>query len=137
MTRVNLIPVEELYDQHLVAEYRELLMIPAALKRSLRSKNFNEDKLPKKFTLNTGHVKFFYKRGLFLQKRYAMLIEEMRKRGMNPDPNRVFPLDVFPEDYQNDWVANEEDINISRCRINFRVSQKLKWYRKTTYQRNY
>lgn len=30
MTRINLIPVEELTDQHLMAEYRELPMIVKA-----------------------------------------------------------------------------------------------------------
>lgn len=133
MTRVNLIPVEELYDQHLIAEYRELLMVPAALKRSLKSPRFNEDNLPKNFTLGKGHVSFFYTRGLFLAKRYSMLIKEMRNRGMNPDPNRVFPLNDFPKKYQNDWIASQKDINISRCRINLRLSQKPNWYRKTEY----
>ena len=39
MTRINVIPVDQLTDQHLVAEYREMLMVPASLKRSLGSKN--------------------------------------------------------------------------------------------------
>ncbi len=39
MTRINIIPVKELYDQHLIAEYREITMVPAALNRTLRSKN--------------------------------------------------------------------------------------------------
>ncbi len=38
MTRINIIPVSELADQHLIAEYREITMVPAALKRTLRSK---------------------------------------------------------------------------------------------------
>ena len=39
MTRINIIPTNELYDQHLIAEYREITMVPAALKRILNSKN--------------------------------------------------------------------------------------------------
>ena len=38
MTRINIIPPRELYDQHLIAEYREMLMVPASLKRTLASK---------------------------------------------------------------------------------------------------
>ena len=131
MTRVNLVPVEELYDQHLVAEYRELLMVPGSLRRSLKSKNWRKSKIPERFTLNKGHVTFFYDKGLFLQKRYAMLVEQMKRRKMHPDPNRRFPIEDFPKDYQNDWAPEPEDINISRQRIELRVSQKPGWYRKT------
>ena len=38
MTRINIVPVEELMDQHLIAEYRESTMVPAALNRTLKSK---------------------------------------------------------------------------------------------------
>jgi hypothetical protein len=31
MTRINIVPTEELADQHLVAEYRELFMVGSAL----------------------------------------------------------------------------------------------------------
>ena len=39
MTRINIIPTQELADQHLVAEYRELFMVGSALQRTLKSKN--------------------------------------------------------------------------------------------------
>ena len=38
MTRINIIPVQELFDQHLIAEYREITMVPAALNRTINSK---------------------------------------------------------------------------------------------------
>ena len=38
MTRIDIISVQQLFDQHLIAEYREILMIPSALKRTLNSK---------------------------------------------------------------------------------------------------
>ena len=37
MTTINIIPVSELTDQHLIAEYREITMVPAALTRTLNS----------------------------------------------------------------------------------------------------
>ena len=52
MTRINIIPVSELYDQHLIAEYREITMVPAALDRTLKSK------IAQQYTLNKGHVYF-------------------------------------------------------------------------------
>ena len=37
MTRINIIGVSQLSDQHLIAEYREITMVPAALMRTLKS----------------------------------------------------------------------------------------------------
>ena len=39
MTRINIINVSELTDQHLIAEYREITMVPAALNRTINSRN--------------------------------------------------------------------------------------------------
>lgn len=61
MTRINLIPPRYLADQHLVAEHKEILQLCGSYKISKRSKkgiDFNQT--PKQFTLNKGHVKFFY-----------------------------------------------------------------------------
>ena len=53
------------------------------------------EKISKTFTLNRGHVYFFYDKGLYLDKRYDELIAEMKLRGFNPDSNRVFPKQIF------------------------------------------
>ena len=96
MTRINLIEPSELTDQHLIAEYREIFMVGGSLKRTLVSKNgYQESKVPKKYTLNAGHVYFFYNKGKYLDKRYKELITEMKKRGFNPDKTRIFPKDIF------------------------------------------
>ena len=56
MTRINIVEPSELTDQHLIAEYREITMVPGSLKRTLVSKiGYKESKVPKKYTLNTGH----------------------------------------------------------------------------------
>ena len=137
MTRINLVDPTELYDQHLVAEYRELFMVGSALQRSLRSPNWriNRKKYPIQFTLNTGHVSFFYDKGEYLHKRYHSLINEMKKRGMTPDPTRVFKREQWPDEQYNDWTPSERDKDIVRARIAERVSQKKHgWYRKTEYR---
>ena len=75
MTRINLVPPSELTDQHLIAEYREIFMVAGSLRRTLLSKNgFQESRVPKKYTLNKGHVYFFYNKGQYLHKRYLDLI---------------------------------------------------------------
>lgn len=134
MTRINIIDPRELYDQHLVAEYRETFMVPAALRRSLNRKTpLDPDKeIPDTFTLNKGHVKFFYDKMLYLKKRYDSLIEEMKRRGMNPDPERTFPdLEEFPKWTRGDWQPTLEEQKIVRERIAKRVSEKPDWYRMT------
>lgn len=131
MTRINTIPVEELHDQHLVAEYRELPMVGSALQRSLKSPKWNVKSIPTKFTLNTGHVKFFYDKGQFLYNRYQELIAEMHRRGMNPDPSRVFKREQWPDELFNDWSPDDTARAIIRERIQEKLEQKPGWYRKT------
>jgi len=130
MTRINIIPVSELTDQHLVAEYREIFMVGPSLCRSLKSKNgFDRNRIPSRYTLNKGHVMFFYDKGKYLYNRYQELITEMKDRGMKPDPLRIFPKDHFPSEFFNDWSPVLEDLNIVRERINYRISQRPGWYR--------
>tara|TARA_B100001250_G_scaffold108108_1_gene91236 strand:+ start:5251 stop:5679 length:429 start_codon:yes stop_codon:yes gene_type:complete len=132
MTRINLINVNELSDQHLIAEYREITMVPAALKRTLNSRNgLILKKIPKNFTLNKGHVTFFYNKGQYLYKRYRLLINEMKKRGFNPNADREFPVKIFIENNLfNDWKPTIQDLNIIKRRIDAKIKQKPNWYRK-------
>ena len=133
MTRINIISVSELYDQHLIAEYREITMVPAALKRTLSSKKgLDESKIPINYTLNKGHVYFFYNKGEYLFKRYQQIIDEMRKRGFKPDIKRKFPKDIFiNNNLYNDWEPSLEDFKIIRERIESKIKVRPDWYRKT------
>jgi deoxyribonuclease (pyrimidine dimer) len=133
VTRINVVPPEELADQHLVAEYREIFMVGSALQRSLRSPNWAKNKKtwPSTFKLNGGHVKFFYDKGKYLQKRYRELIAEMKRRGMNPDPARLFKRDQWPDDLYNDWTPTETARKIVRQRIRERIAARPGWYRWT------
>lgn len=133
MTRINIISVSELYDQHLIAEYREITMVPAALKRTLSSKKgLDESKIPINYTLNKGHVYFFYNKGEYLFKRYQQIIHEMKKRGFKPDIKRKFPKDIFiNNNLYNDWEPSLEDFKIIKERIQSKINEKPNWYRKS------
>jgi deoxyribonuclease (pyrimidine dimer) len=133
MTRINIIPVSELYDQHLIAEYREITMVPASLNRTLKSKaGLNKSKISKQYTLNTGHVYFFYNKGEYLDKRYKEIIKEMKARGFKPDSKRKFPKEIFiNNDLYNDWIPTIEDYKIIRKRILSKLAQKPNWYKKS------
>ena len=133
MTRINIIPTTELADQHLVAEYREMFMVGSALQRSLKSPHWEKNKKtwPSTFTLNSGHVKFFYNKGKYLHKRYDELVSEMKRRGMKPDPSRVFKRDQWPDELYLDWIPTEAEQLIVRQRIQERIDEKPEWYRWT------
>ncbi len=133
MTRINIISPSELTDQHLIAEYREIFMVAGSLKRTLISKNgYLQSKVPKEYTLNSGHVYFFYNKGKYLNKRYNLIIKEMKLRGFNPDMERKFPKDIFiNNNLYNDWSPNQNDIKIIRQRISEKIALKPTWYRKT------
>ena len=133
MTRINIIPVSELYDQHLIAEYREITMIPASLNKTLKSKaGLNKSKISKQYTLNTRHVYFFYNKGKYLDKRYKEIIKEMKARGFKPDSKRKFPKEIFiNNNLYNDWIPTIEDYKIIRKRILSKLAQKPNWYKKS------
>ena len=133
MTRINIIEPSELTDQHLIAEYREITMVPAALNRTLNSKKgLDYKKIASTYTLNTGHVYFFYDKGLYLSKRYNALIDEMKKRGFSPDIDRKFPIDIFKNNnLYNDWNPRPHEYIIIRKRIEERIKMKPQWYRMT------
>tara|TARA_B100001029_G_C15003847_1_gene419807 strand:- start:200 stop:616 length:417 start_codon:yes stop_codon:yes gene_type:complete len=138
MTRINIVPPTELTDQHLIAEYREIFMIAGSLKRTLNSKaGLKKDKIPKKYTLNRGHVYFFYDKGKYLYKRYNYIIIEMKNRGFSPNRSRLFPIRIFKDNSLfNDWTPNIKDYEIIRERIKQKISLKPNWYKKTKYKKN-
>ena len=133
MTRINIIPVEELHDQHHIAEYREITMVPAALNRTLKSKTgLDKTKISRNYTLNKGHVYFFYDKGEYLDKRYNQITQEMKRRGFQPDIKRKFPKDIFiKNNLYNDWTPTIKDLEIIRQRIKSKIEEKPNWYRKT------
>ena len=133
MTRINLVPPEELMDQHLIAEYREITMVPAALNRTINSKSgLNLSKINNTFTLNKGHVYFFYNKGKYLHKRYKEIVKEMNARGFQPNPNRKFPKNIFiKNNLYNDWKPSIEDYEVIRERIKSKIKARPLWYKKT------
>ena len=125
MTRINIIPTEELADQHLVAEYREMFMVGSALQRSIKSPNWEKNKKtwPETFTLNSGHVKFFYNKLLYLKNRYTSLYNECIKRGFNVQ-NYIGAWDNVPQELMNDYKVEANDIIIIKKRIDERKPKR-------------
>ena len=106
-------------------------MVPAALRRSLRTKTAEsiQKSIPPLFTLNAGHVKFFFNKLKFLQNRFNRLADEMERRGYVPDRNRIVAFDGFDNQWYGDWQSTPEADALILERINFRISQKPHLYK--------
>ena len=134
MTRINLVYVKDLADQHLFAEWREIKMIAPAAKRSLLARPIaaiQESILPQ-YTLNTGHVTFFYNKLPFLLERYKSLDAECRQRGFDISSHNFYTHDyyfVYGRIGQIDWEPTKQDIRVNIDRIAQRLNEKPTWYR--------
>lgn len=128
MTRINVVEPQELMDQHLLAEYRELPMVLAALRRSIRSKR-GLPKIPTEYTLGKGHVTFFYDKGTFLYKRYKALKRELTTRGYRLDPNRKIEWHTIGPNLWKEYDPTPIDVAINRVRIAQRIMKRPNWYR--------
>lgn len=133
MTRINIVPVAELMDQHLFAEFREIKMVPMALRRSLRTRNAEEvlERIPAAFTLGKGHVMFFYNKGAYLRQRYEQLKQELALRGLGFSPDSMLDahdVQTTPM-FDQDWVPSVADMSIVRQRIREKIDMRPGWYR--------
>lgn len=128
--RSNLIYPWFLTDQHLMAERRELRMIPPLLKKRVDAGKHTTLDIPSRFTLGKGHMLFWLDKMLYLSKRFDTLTEEMLRRGFNPDPGLTFDTSYATlSGMMNDWVPQPEDYDIIVARLRERVMVKLGWYR--------
>ena len=129
MTRINVVPVSELSDQHLIAEYREL---PRVIKQDI-----DVSDAPKKYCLGKGHMKWARKHVKFILKRYKELCDEMEFRGfkVNYSWSVLVFMSVYwgstSEDYYNDYKITRKDLTLNRNRLIEKYCMKSNWYRWT------
>lgn len=132
MTRINLVEVEDLADQHLFAEWREIARIPTAATKAYNAYcgiNFSENS-SFEYVFGTGHVRFFYNKIAFIKERYDRLTEELLKRNFNITirdssifDNVPYPLVRYP------WTPSRKEIELSINRISSKLNEKPNWYR--------
>jgi hypothetical protein len=123
MTRINVVPPQELHTKHLVAEYREITRLPSNLRVALnrKGKKFSTSEIPTQYVLGKGHVKFFFDKMLFLKKRFESLVQEMLARGYNPT-YRDSTIFVVDQQFMNDYVPTMDAMRINRERIEDRLN---------------
>ncbi len=125
MTRINCVPVQELHDKHLAAEYREL---PRVFKLAAAAHARGEDpsQFPGLYTLGKGHVKFFYTRLGWLKWRFQDLVAEMQHRGWQPQYTQVPSVaDALPASWWGFWEPTPQALAINRQRIADRMPSSL------------
>ena len=133
MTRINLVPVKELADQHLMAEYRELPRVFGAVRKHVQDgKAKSSFKINNTYILGTGHVTFFYDKLLYLKNRHKALVTECLRRGININNTEVNDISDLPLEFCNNYEPTDNEISISRERIIEKLVMKPSWYKYTS-----
>lgn len=123
MVRVNLINPKNLADQHLIAEYNEILMLLGHLKKH----GVNHKKIPEQYKLGSGHINFFKNKLKYLKSRHELIKKEMRSRGFTT--NKSIFLKEFSKELHNHWSPSNRDIKIIRSRLIEKINLKPNYYR--------
>ena len=124
MTRINVVPPQELSDQHLLAEYHEL---PRCIKQKI-----NIDDAPGQYKLGPGHMKWAKMHSLWLMYRYASLIQEMKYRGFKAkytvDDLKLYWYTVEHLSGNLWYEVTPEDIEINKQRLFEKYIEKPNFY---------
>lgn len=127
--RINIISPKLLADQHLLAEFREIKMLPKAFLRSLHSiKGIKYADISSAYTLNKGHGYFFYNKFTYIENRFQELLSECKNRGFKTDYDKLY-LSQIPIRYFHDYTPTHEELLINLDRIELRISDKPSWYK--------
>lgn len=123
MTRINVVPVTELTDKHLLAEYRELPRIFGASKKWFERGGRVRD-LPQHYRLGRGHVRFFYNKLLYCYSRQRRLYDECKRRGFNVNYEPSKDLFEWAPGYlQSNYLPTRAALRINRERIAQRLEE--------------
>jgi len=125
MVRINLIHPRYLTDQHLIAEYNEILMFLAYVQR-----HPNNNYKVKRFVLGKGHMRFFKDKLFYIKRRHDAIRGEMLARGYKA--SKIIDLSIYPKELINDWNPTSEDLVIIKHRIVEKIEKKSWYY---TYRR--
>ena len=112
-------PPCDLHKKHLLAEHRELIRIPNAIKKG----RYRLKGIPDNFKLGRGHVKFFYNKLRYLHFRYRAIYNMCKRHNFNvTDYSESFKN--LPVELYNDYTPTEQDLKIIKQRIKERQPKK-------------
>lgn len=122
MVRINLIDPKYLTDQHLIAEYGEILYLLGHVRKYPQV-----EFMPPRYCLGAGHINFFKDKLNYLDKRFNVVKIEMIKRGFSPKLR--LSLKGYPKTLKNDWNPCKDDLKIIKKRLIYKIKLKPNWYR--------
>lgn len=126
MTRINCVPVEQLTDEHLAGEYKEIFRVLRLARHYHARHKGNLSKIPPSYRMGKGHVTFFYNKLLFIINRLNELIDESEKRGRKLNYSMLDSVfkscEDLPVALMNNWSPTIEAQTINRQRIKERLS---------------
>lgn len=130
MTRINIIPVEELSDKWLLAEYHEL---PRCIKQDI-----NTDDAPEKYCLGKGHMKWGKRHTIYLINRFYEIVNEMWHRHFHsnytPEDLEFYAFKNAKTEDLQDYIFDFYDTKLNRQRLieHYRANPKIhKWTKRT------
>jgi deoxyribonuclease (pyrimidine dimer) len=125
MTRINVVPVTTLCDQHLMSEHRELKRIPNCLLKGILQYNYPDR--PADYVLGAGHVKFFTNKLGWLYNRYNELHKECLLRGFNVS-YQFRNLELIDAGLKmEDWEPTPAAVKLSQERITEKMPVKARF----------
>lgn len=124
MVRINLIKPKFLTDQHLIAEYNEILMLFGYVRKHPHT-HFND--IPKNYKLGQGHILFFKNKLKYLEKRFELIKEEMSRRGFSG--KKKINFEGIDKDLVNNWKPFKSDKEIIKSRLREKINLKPGYYR--------
>lgn len=127
MTRINVVPEQDLQDKHLSGEYHEISRVFELVRKYLQ--RGGSLSIPTHYVLGEGHVTFFYRRLQYIATRYVRLALEMRyrayKRGKDSGVQMHVVLELIQcardsiqdEKWWNDYEPTPEAIALNWQRL--------------------
>jgi deoxyribonuclease (pyrimidine dimer) len=122
MVRINLINPISLADQHLIAEYNEILMLLGHVDKFPEIRD-----QPKAYCLGKGHISFFKDKIKYLKERHEIIKKEMKKRGFKT--SKAIKLSEYPKEYKKNWKPSSIDKEIIKKRLIKKINIKPTYYR--------
>lgn len=123
MTRINVVPIEELNDAHLALEHYELVRVYRLVRLAIgRGETPDDWRNPSTYRMGAGHVRFFYPRLGFVQRREIQLHVEMLYRGLSLIREEQELHDI-PAEWFGGYEPTEEAIAINRQRLQQRIDE--------------
>ena len=122
MVRINIINPNSLADQHLIAEYNEILMLLGHVDKFPIIKE-----QPEKYCLGKGHITFFKDKIKYLKERHELIKKEMKKRGFKI--LKIINLNKYTKEYRKNWKPKTKDKEIIKKRLIEKINLKPDYYR--------